>query len=158
MKTLIALLCLALSCVLPNAHAADANEIVGYWKVESNEAIIHIYARDGKYFGNIAWLRDPVYGTNEGQDWAGKPVVDRNNPDASQRNRPILGLEILSGLIFEDDEGWENGKIYNSDDGRVYQCKVWLADIKTLKFRGFIGIPLLGKTTTWTRTAMFTPP
>lgn len=133
------------------AYATNADDIVGFWRSDDGEAVIRIFEREGKYHGAIAWLKEPYYMAEDGA-LAGKPLVDRYNRDASLRSRPLLGLEILHGLSFDGENRWDNGRIYNSRDGATYRCKVWLDDSRTLKLRGFIGVPLLGGTTTWTRT------
>jgi uncharacterized protein (DUF2147 family) len=39
-----------------------------------------------------------------------------------------------------------------ADEGRVYRCRIaLLEDGRKLEVRGYIGIPLLGKSQTWVR-------
>ena len=60
------------------------------------------------------------------------------------------GLEILKDLKYKGPNKWEDGNIYDPEKGKIYKCKAWMKEGK-LKFRGFIGFSLLGRTTTWER-------
>jgi len=67
------------------------------------------------------------------------------------RNRPIIGLKILSGFEKEGDNKYVDGTIYDPKNGKTYSCKMTYKG-KTLDIRGYIGISLLGRTTVWERT------
>ncbi|MBK7099335.1 MAG: DUF2147 domain-containing protein [Sphingobacteriales bacterium] len=43
-----------------------------------------------------------------------------------------------------------NGRIYDPESGKTYNCKMWLDDHQ-LKVRGFMGVSILGKTETFSR-------
>ena len=95
------------------------------------------------------WLKEPLYPADDGGGMAGKPKVDRENPDPARRADPILGLRIVKGFAFADGE-WQGGTIYDPNNGKTYKCRMWF-DGETLKVRGFIGFSLLGRSTRWTR-------
>jgi uncharacterized protein (DUF2147 family) len=125
---------------------AKADDIVGIWQTSGKEpAKIQIYKSGQKYFGKIAWLKNPLEN--------GKPKVDENNPDKSKRSQKIIGLVILSDFKFDDDE-WDQGKIYDPENGKTYSCILSLKDKNSLKVRGFIGVSLLGRTETWTKASL----
>ena len=47
---------------------------------------------------------------------------------------------------------WGNGYIIDPKNGEIYHCKMTIdPDGNTLQVRGYIGIPLFGRTQTWTR-------
>jgi uncharacterized protein (DUF2147 family) len=48
-------------------------------------------------------------------------------------------------------DGRLHGVITDPRDGDVYQAEMWAADDGTLRLRGYILLPLLGQTQTWTR-------
>jgi len=81
---------------------------------------------------------------------AGKPKVDRKNPDPALRSQPVLGLEILHDFQYDDDQ-WSGGTIYDPKEGKTYKCKITLGEDGKLKVRGYIGISLFGRTTEWAR-------
>lgn len=137
------------------ALAAEPDAIVGTWLTTDNDgnrdSVVEIVNENGVYRGTVAWLRYDVY--PEGDAMAGQPVVDRENPDEALRKRPIMGITIVEGLKFDDDE-WVGGTIYSAREGKTYKAKAELKDADTLKLRGYVGTPLLGKTVIWTRSSV----
>ena len=140
--------------VLP-AGAADADGIVGFWLTapgENGQAKIEIVENEGRYGGAIVWLEKPTYPADDDQGMGGQERVDRENPEENLRDRPILGLQLVDKFRFAGDNRWENGIIYDPNNGKTYKCKAALsADGATLKVRGYIGFSLLGRTEVWTR-------
>jgi uncharacterized protein (DUF2147 family) len=63
----------------------------------------------------------------------------------------LLGLEILRGFAYDGDNLWKGGKIYDPKSGNDYSAKMTLVDEHTMELRGYVLIPLLGRTETWTR-------
>lgn len=120
------------------------DDIVGIWLSGSGKAHVKIENIKGYFFGRIVWLREP--NNNDG-----KPKTDKNNPDKSKQNIHMLGLRLLDGFEYKSENNWENGTIYDPENGKTYSCKIHLDDYKTMKIRGFVGISLLGRTDTWTR-------
>ncbi|MFZ0449176.1 MAG: DUF2147 domain-containing protein [Desulfatiglandaceae bacterium] len=128
-----------------NAYAADqsGDTILGKWLTENGKSLVNVYSCGDAYCGRIVWLKVPL-------NKEGKEKVDDKNPEESKRSVKIVGLEILKGLQFKGPNKWEGGKIYDPDKGKTYKCKAWMEG-ENLKFRGYIGFSLLGRTTTWTR-------
>lgn len=124
------------------AHAQRHDDILGRWVNPSGEGQIEIYKKADKYFGKLAWLKNP-------NDDSGKPKTDTKNPNASLRSRPLQGLEILTNFEFDEDE-WNNGKIYDPKTGKTYSCVMTIKKGQ-LNIRGYIGISLIGRTETWKR-------
>jgi uncharacterized protein (DUF2147 family) len=121
-----------------------ADDIIGVWLTAGKEpGKIQIYKSAGKFYGKIFWVKNPTKN--------GKPKTDINNPDASKRNDPIVGLVILKGFKFDGDDEWKDGDIYDPQSGKTYSSYIYLSNINTLKVRGYIGLSLFGRTETWTR-------
>jgi uncharacterized protein (DUF2147 family) len=135
--------------------AADGDAIVGLWATdpegEGGQAHIEIYADGDRYNGKIVWLDEPIYPSDDEQGMAGKEKVDRENPDASLRDRKIIGLILMEGFVFDGKGTWQKGTIYDPDNGKTYKSKVKLTNDGVLKVRGFIGVSLIGRTSQWTR-------
>lgn len=122
---------------------AAANDVVGVWVTPEAKSNVQISQSGGKFIGKIISLKEPTE--------KGKPKVDNKNPQAALRNRPLQGLQILSGLSFKDDM-WVGGTIYNPTDGKTYSCQMKLKDKNTLELRGYVmGMPALGKSQIWKR-------
>jgi uncharacterized protein (DUF2147 family) len=128
-------------------HAgAEAATPEGRWYAEGGAAQVEIGACGDSLCGRIVWLRSPF-------DENGCELTDRQNPQQALRDRPIVGLEILRDLRPEDAAAgrWDGGSIYDPTSGRTYRCNLSLDGPDQLRLRGYIGITLLGRTTTWTR-------
>ena len=72
-------------------------------------------------------------------------------PNHSLRNRPIVGLQLMSDFEAAGKVQWGEGKIYDPESGKTYKCKITLTDPKRLEVRGYVGISLFGRTEIWTR-------
>ena len=152
--TRTALLIAAVALVAAPLVAGDGDAIVGVWATapdtEDGQAHVKITEKDGRFFGEIIWLEIPIYPEDDEQGMAGQAKVDRENPDAGMRTRPIIGLEIMHDFEYAGGGKWKGGTIYAPDDGKTYKCKLSLEDDGTLKVRGYIGVSLLGRTEVWT--------
>jgi uncharacterized protein (DUF2147 family) len=62
-----------------------------------------------------------------------------------------MGLLLLRDFVFDGDDTWEDGEIYNPKEGKTYSCKITFDEKDKIKVRGYIGISLFGKTVYWTR-------
>jgi uncharacterized protein (DUF2147 family) len=112
--------------------------------VQDGSAKVKIEKVNGKYAGKMVWIKNP-------NDKTGKPLVDINNPDPSLRTRPQLGLALLDNFVYDEENLWSGGTIYNPDDGKTYSCRITMRDNETLQVRGYVGIAIFGRTETWKR-------
>lgn len=142
-KSLFGVLIASILAFGANAQSG-ADAALGIWYNAEKDGKIQLYKQGDKYFGKIVWLKEP-------NDNAGKPKLDTNNEDTKLRNRPIIGLQIIKDFGYTGDSVWEGGKIYDPKNGKLYSCKMTLKNKNTLDVRGFVGMALLGRTTTWTR-------
>jgi len=123
--------------------AQNADIVKGVWINEAKDAKIEIYKSGNKYSGKITWVKD-MYEKD------GKTMKkDNKNPDEKRRNQSIVNLEILSDFIYDDNE-WTGGELYDPKSGKTYKSKMKVKG-NTLEIRGYVGSPMFGKTTTWTR-------
>lgn len=121
---------------------AQADKIEGMWFNDVKDAKIQIYkAGDGKFYGKIVWLKEPLKN--------GKPKVDEKNRVATLKNQTLISLVILKGFQKEGDT-YTEGTIYDPENGKVYDCKMTYNG-KKLSIRGFIGFSFIGRTTVWER-------
>jgi len=130
--------------------AQDADDIIGLWITAGGDSHIEIYKKGKLYFGRIAMLKKPNYEPGEVDGMAGQPRIDRNNADASLRNRPLIALELMTNFLFEDGI-WRNGRIYNPRNGKNYRSRLKLTKSGELKVRGYIGFFWLGGSSVWRR-------
>ena len=151
MKRAVSVLLLTFLLLVSFAFSADEDKILGLWNTPKNDCRIEIFKSGGKYCGRIAWLKEPLYPADDDGGMAGRPVVDRENPNL--RSRTLIGLQLIEGFTYIGKNVWEKATIYNPDNGKTYKCKMILSALNRLEVRGFIGIPFLGATSIWTRQA-----
>lgn len=130
------------------ASSQPTNSPVGYWKTVDDvtgkpKSIVHIWKADNEaLMGKVIKL------------FPSKRVAQNKfctACDGEQRNKPIVGMVILSGLKANQAQ-WNKGHILDPENGRTYKCSVRVADNgKQLNVHGYVGIPLLGRSQTWQR-------
>jgi len=136
---------IALAMLSAAPCAATAASPVGLWYAEGGAAQVQIEPCGDALCGRIVWLRSPF-------DEDGCDQRDRHNPNSALRDRPLIGLKVLTDLrTSADRQLWNDGTIYDPTSGRTYRCTAQLEGTDRLRLRGFIGIPLLGRTTMWIR-------
>ncbi len=140
-STMLALGLLA-AMIMPIAVGAPTeHEVIGTWVNHAGDGLIKISVKGGKYVGVI------VGGTHPNSP----KRKDVNNPDPKLKARPLRGLMIMGNLSYEGDNEWDDGWIYDPNNGKTYDCKMTLEDINTLAIRGYVGSSIFGRTETWTR-------
>jgi uncharacterized protein (DUF2147 family) len=131
--------------LLSLAASSQKDKIVGCWLTSEGESQIRIFrATNGKYYGKIVWQK-------EEED---KEKKDTKNPDEKLRDRKILGIQLINSFIYnQPDKRWENGTIYDPDNGKTYDCYMWFDDDPDILFiKGYVlGMKFLGRQTKWTR-------
>lgn len=79
--------------------------------------------------------------------------TDIHNPNASLRGRALCGLQIGSGFVLRDAAHATDGSLYDPKTGKTYHGMM-TAESGRLDLRGYIGVPLFGRSQTWTRLAV----
>jgi len=151
MKKLVSFLSGILFLTSLAASADEEKEILGIWNTTDNKIKVEIFSKNETLHGKIISLKEPVWPANDEKGMGGKPKNDRNNPDSKLRDKPIVGLEFMSGFTYSGKKRWEGGKIYDPENGKTYKCKMTLVSTNRLDVRGFIGISIIGRTEVWTR-------
>lgn len=137
------LLLLMMGVAMPLFSFAQADPLEGFWFNDTKHAKIQVYkAKDNKLYGKIVWLAEP--------NRNGKPKLDEKNPDESKRSQPVVGLVILKGFTKSGANVYEDGTIYDPKNGKTYSCKITKKG-NELDVRGYVGISLIGRSTTWTK-------
>src|ERR1700756_5221843 len=125
--------------LLSGAAPAFALDPTGDWRVADGVANIRVAQCNGSMWGVVAWEKE-----------AGGH--DTNNPDASKRNRPTLGMPILLDMKHKaGTEQWE-GQVYNAKDGQTYSSTITPTDANHLEIQGCV-LGFLCGGETWTRVA-----
>ncbi|HZT01984.1 MAG TPA: DUF2147 domain-containing protein [Steroidobacteraceae bacterium] len=135
------ILCAALAAA--SAHA-QAPTVLGYWR-EPGGSVILISQCDQALCVRIAMLssRSPA-------------ATDSHNPDPKLRGRPLCGLEIGDGFVKVDAQHARGGHLYDPRTGRTYSGQM-TAEGNLLHLRGYVGLPIFGRTATWARASQPPP-
>lgn len=118
----------------------EANLALGVWISDNGNEKFEIYKKGDLYYGKIVWVK---YDTLHGGD----KLVDTMNPDPEKRDDSIVGLEILSGFKYKGKGVWTAGRVYDPGSGKTYKCRIKVYG-DTAEVRGYILVPLLGRTET----------
>lgn len=139
----------SIACASLTTFAAS---IEGYWKsIEERTgeqlSIVEIRkGNDDRYHGKIVYRYPNSHGI---------ALTNCTKCPAPYTNKPILGLEILSG--FREDpnkpDSYIDGRVLEPTSGRIYKGKAVVSgEGKRLRMRGYMGVSALGRTVVWLRT------
>ena len=133
---------LLLSVISLNSIAqSNPDAILGKWMTVEGNLKVEVYKENDAFKAKILWFDD--------SDDKAEPTnvrCDKKNPHEELRSRKIVGMEVMHGLIYnEDRDEWQHGWIYDSSSGKTWNSKAWLKDGR-LKVRGFWNFEFLGQT------------
>ena len=136
---------IAFAGLIGSAGAAD-DPVFGFWLTENKRAIIEISPCGETACGKIVWMQEPL-------DADGHPKIDTKNQDPALQGRPICGLPLIGDFRQSGPGAWNDGFIYSPQDGDTYTAKIEAQSDGNLKLRGYLGLPIFGKSQIWTREA-----
>lgn len=111
--------------------------ILGEWWSEEKDGRVKFYKyKDGTFRGTLTWSKNPR--------------ADTENDNPKLRSRSIIGIILMWKLRYQDGE-YEDGYVYNPEDGNVYRVDIKAIAHDKLEVRGYMGISLFGQTQVWTR-------
>lgn len=118
--------------------------IFGKWKTVDDisgkeKGVVEIFEHKGKIYGKVI----EIFETD-------KKHVKCEKCDGDEKNKPVLGMNIIKGLA-KDGSVYSGGKVLDPKIGKWYHCKITLDGKDKLIVRGYIGIPLFGRSQIWMR-------
>lgn len=132
-RCLAILLCLVV--LSQPASAQRAEDAFGTWVHPDNGSHVRMYACGERLCARIARISD-------------KQELDDHNPDPAKRDRPIVGMMILSAKKSAPNK-W-SGKLYDRSDGKVYSGTVTVNSRGSLHLSG-CSMGIFCKNAIWTR-------
>jgi uncharacterized protein (DUF2147 family) len=133
--------------LFPVFAAAQAPTPAGTWKTYSDrtgqaDGLVRIVEVDGAFEGTVLAVFSPPAAS-------AAPRCEACSGEA--KDKPVVGLKILRNLRW-DGAQYSGGEILDPDDGYVYRCAARLVDGgRELEVRGYLGLPLFGRTQKWLR-------
>ena len=111
-----------------SAQASDGP--TGTWRMANGKVTVRVSPCGSALCGRVVALKKP-------RDSEGRIKVDSRNPNPALRQRPVVGLTILSNMKASGEGTW-SGTIYNPDDGRTYSSSMQLVGPSTMKVNGCV--------------------
>ena len=126
-----------------------AEDIIGLWqsiddKTGAPKALVEIRKEaDNTYAGKVVKLTPRAGYTPK------ETCVDCPAP---YTNKPIIGLDVVTGLKSTDGLNYTSGRILDPNTGKLYSMKAKLSSNgKRLHLRGYLGVSALGRNQIWIR-------
>src|SRR5213075_784074 len=114
---LIAAICSSTSYAQKNPDA-----IIGQWMSEDDNLKVEVYKEGNQFKAKVLWFDDS---DDKTKPWNTR--TDEKNPKKELRSRKIVGMEVLSGLTYDEyDDEWVDGVIYDSKSGKEWNSKAWI--------------------------------
>jgi uncharacterized protein (DUF2147 family) len=132
------------------APAEGTPREAGLWFNHSGRGAVEIRpcaetGRDANYLcGFIVWLKQP-------NNKKGEPLHDGYNPNPRKRTRPICGLPVLGHLRPMSDGSWDQGWVYDPEQGKSFDAAIKLRSRDQLILTGYKGIKFFSKSFVWKR-------
>jgi uncharacterized protein (DUF2147 family) len=138
----------AMALAVATGAVAAEPSAVGLWqKTEDGKPVVWVLIvdRNGVFEGAFAKMF-PKPG--EKTDYACNKCED------DRKDKPLLGLSFIRDMKRKSGSAleYEGGNILDPRDGAIYHALMSVSeDGQTLHLRGYLGIPMFGKTEDWTR-------
>ncbi len=135
----IILTLLGFSFFIPFTVQAKSNDsaVTGLWVAKKRDVAVQVDICGEELCGHIAWL------------------------SASEDPYSVSGLPLCQAQVLKDFHAgdnnatsWRGGKVYKADEEKTYNGALKLVDSDTLELHAYLGVPVLGKTKTWTRASI----
>jgi len=138
---------LVITSLFLSVNVSVAQSIEGQWKTIDDEtgkakSVVDVKLKDGKLYGEIIKLyRSP----EEDQDPVCEECTDH------RKGKKVIGMTIITALEKDGDEWEADDAILDPNNGKIYDCKVWVDEDNPdiLNVRGYIGF--VYRTQNWKR-------
>jgi uncharacterized protein (DUF2147 family) len=126
----------ALLLILFATAQAQSAGILGNW-TNPTGSTIQIYTCGSKICAKLVAIRK------------GAPTrMDEKNPNPALRKQSLCGLQIGRDFESAGPDRAQGGRLYDPESGKTYTGSMTRQGDK-LKLRGYVGLPLFGRTETW---------
>lgn len=119
--------------VTATAHA-QTPDITGTYVNDSGRTKVKLSDCNAGLCGTVVWMK--------------APVNDVNNPDASKRDRPVVGLQAVT--LKPGEDGTYSGTLYDTESGKTYSGKAKFSD-SSVELSGCVLGGLICKSSVWQR-------
>jgi uncharacterized protein (DUF2147 family) len=126
--------------------AAESDSPVGNWKTFDDKtgrakSIVQIAEENGELTGKVLEVLESPAGPH--------PLCQPC--EGERKDKPVEGMTILWGAK-KNGASWEDGEILDPENGKIYHVILTLLGSgQKLAVRGYIGIPVIGRSQIWQR-------
>jgi hypothetical protein len=143
-------ICFVMCILAPFSYSlvfGESPSPIGLWQtIDDDTGEVKSLVRISEQGGALIGIVEKLY-TKPGKD----PNPLCTKCDGNNKDKPVLGMRILWGLIKHGDE-WSGGSILDPKKGTIYKCTLKTVEFgRRLIVRGYIGFSLLGRSQTWNR-------
>ncbi len=114
----------------------DASKVAGVWQSQSGVTRVKVTPCGAGLCGHVVWQKTPQ--------------KDVHNPDPNKRERPVVGLQLVSNMKPAGPNEW-SGAIYNYEDGQTYSGKVKVLGGNSIQIGGCVMGGMICQSKTWTK-------
>jgi len=107
----------------------NADALVGTYLKADGKSKVEFSKSGETYSGKVVWLKEP-------NDDKGNPKKDVKNPDKSLRERPLMGLVTITGLKYDGNGKYVDGKAYRPAEGDEVKFKIQINGDGTINVTG----------------------
>jgi uncharacterized protein (DUF2147 family) len=110
-------------------YGQSADALVGTYLKADGKSKVEFFKSGETYSGKVVWLKEP-------NDEKGNPKKDPKNPDKSLRERPLMGMVTITGLKYDGNGKYIEGKAYRPAEGDEVKFKVIVNNDGTINVTG----------------------
>ncbi|QND55115.1 DUF2147 domain-containing protein (plasmid) [Phyllobacterium sp. 628] len=125
---------LVVATMLATSATAQSSDIAGTYVNDTGRTKVKLSDCSAGVCGTVVWMSNPVN--------------DVNNPDASKRDRPVVGLQAVT--LKSTGTGTYAGTLYDTESGKTYSGKAKVSD-SGVELSGCVLGGLICKTSIWRR-------
>ncbi len=118
------------------AVAALPSSPTGTWLTADHSAVIRVAPCGTELCGQIVGIALKHPADSMPMDWRGQPECGE------------VIVQVAPVMDRNGTTGWK-GTVLDTRDGNVYQARLSLDANQNLQLRGYLGLPLFGRTQTW---------
>lgn len=133
---LLGALCAFVSPAIAQEKNADNAKVAGIWQSQSGITRVKVAPCGVGLCAHVVWQRTPS--------------KDVHNEDPAKRDRPVVGLQLVSNMKPVGPGEW-TGSIYNYEDGKTYSGKVKVVNANAIQIGGCVMGGMICQSKTWTK-------
>lgn len=146
LKTVLVMLIAMAGLAGPLAAADKKDGAEGVWLTKEGKSHVKIIECGNQLCNEIVWLKQPL-------NSKGVPHTDKLNQVKSLRDRPIIGLSVLTNAK-KQSRGYWRGRIYDPERGKSFLALITLIDSDKLQVQGCLSMgPPFCQTHVWKKIA-----